>query len=320
MFIVIGFLAVALPARGGTQKPGQTDKVAATVNSAPIYMDEFDAEDLAVQKALLGSGKPLTCGQVVSVQKEVLESLIRRQILYQESEKMGIKPDEGAVDKEIGALENRFPGKAGFKEALRRMAISEDILRSRLERNSSVGQYIGRFAANVKVTDNDLVNYYEGHLDLFKQPLQVRVGHILIKSDPGWDASRKQEARRKAGKILKELQAGKDFSALARQQSDGPERADGGDLGYVRRGQMAPQFEKVVFGLMPGQTSGIVETPYGFHLFKVIDRKPETVLAYDAVKERIRQYLVQQKARQEAKLQAEKLLGKADVKILMKQE
>lgn len=319
MVIFTGLLAMTLPAWGEALKTAQTGKVA-VVDGVPVYRDEFNVEALMLQKTLLGFGKPLTCSQVVSVREEVLESLIRRELLYQESSKLGIKPDEKTVDKELKSLRQQFPSEEDYKKELSRRGISEEILRSRLERNNAVGQYIVRLASNVTVTDSDMVNYYETHLDAFKQPLQVRVSHILVRSEPSWDAARKQEARQKAEQIVKELKSGKDFAALAKKESDGPTKASGGDLGFIRKGQLDKKIEDVVFGLKLGETSGIVEMGYGFNIFKVVDRKPETVLAYDAVKDKIRQYLVQEKAKKEAELQADGLRKKAKVQILMSEE
>jgi peptidyl-prolyl cis-trans isomerase C len=188
-------------------------------------------------------------------------------------------------------------------------------------KNSSIQQYIKKeFAAKSAVTDGELLAYYQGNLDAFTQPLQIRVSHILVQTDPKWEASRKQEARKKIDQILKNLKKGQDFGVIAREQSDGPTRTNGGDLGYIKMGQLEKQFEGKVFALNTGETSDIIETDYGFHLFKVLDKKPETLLAYDAVKEKIRQFLVEEKAKQEAEAHAKTLRQKATVKILLAEQ
>lgn len=310
-------MTVGSSALGEDIKPQHVDK-AAIVNGVPIDRAEFDGELLMVQKTVLGYGKPITANQAASLQKEVLESMVRREILFQESGKAGIKPDENAVDKELKALKQQFTTEEEYKSELSRRNITEEILRSRIGRNSAVQQYIERhFAAKVTVMDSDMVSYYEGHLDLFKQPLQVRVSHILIRTDPAWEEARKQEARRKAEQIIKDLKAGKDFAALAREQSDSPTRTNGGDLGYIRAGQLEKQFQTAVLALKPGQITDIISAEYGFHIFKLTDKKPETVLAYETVKEKIQQLLRDEKARQDAELYAKTLREKAKVEILL---
>ncbi|MGC1456593.1 MAG: peptidylprolyl isomerase [Nitrospirota bacterium] len=321
MVIMMGFLAVVLTAQAEVKKSEPADDTAALVNGSSIDRGEFEGEVLTIQKTLLGYGKPLTSNQVASIRAEVLESMIRREILCQESRKAGIKPDENGINAELKALRQQFPDETEFNNELSRRHISEKVLRSRLERNNSVQQYIERqFGAKTKVSEDDMVAYYEGHLDLFKQPYQVRASHIMVRSDPTWDNVRKEEARRKVEQILKNLKKGQDFSALAREQSDGPTRTHGGDLGYLRSGQLEKQFESAIAALKPGETTEIIETDYAFHIFKLTDRKPETVLAYENVKEKIKQFLREEKSKQQADLQARKLREKAKVEILLKDE
>ncbi len=312
---------LAAPARGDAKTSEAPGERVAVVNGVPLERVDLDKEVFLVQRSLLGQGQPLTCNQIASIRSEVLESLIRRELLFQDSRKAGIKPDETAISKEIAALKQQFASDSEYRNELARRNISEEALRSQLARNSALQQYLDRqFASKVSVNDAEMVAYYEGHLDMFKQPLQVRASHILIKVDPAWNDARKREARRKADEILKSLKKGQDFAALAREQSDGPTRTNGGDLGYVRSGQLAPELEQAVFGLKTGEVSDVVETGYGYHLFKVIDRKPATVLAYDAVKEQIRQHLVQERAKQDAELYAKGLREKASVEILLRDE
>ena len=314
-------IAMTSPAWGEMKKAEPAVDSVALVNGVPIDRGDFDKEVFLVQKTVLGTGKPLTCSQVAQIRSEVLESMIRRELLYQDSRKAGIKPDETAITKEIFALKQQFPNDAEYRNELSRRNLTEESLRSQLERNSALQQYVDRkFIAKVVVTDDEMVEYYQSHLDLFKQPLQARVSHILIQVDPKWDDSRKQEARKKADQIVRNLKKGQDFAALAREQSDGPTRTNGGDLGYIRKGQLDAQLENAVFKLKAGETSDIIETSYGFHIFKIIDRKPETVLAYDTVKEQIRQRLAQEKARQDADAYAKSLREKASVEIFPSEE
>ena len=320
MVMLIGLLVTAFPVHGEMKK-SQTDDKVALVNGVPIEKAEFDAEVFRIQKAVLGFGKPLTCKQVSSLQSDVLESMIRREVLYQDSRKAGIKPDDDAVNKEMKTLRQQFSNESDYQKELSRRNVSEELLRSRLERNSSIKKYVEQhFVPEANVTNSDMIAYYEGHLDTFKQPLQVRVSHILIQTDPKWDKARKHEARKKIEKILKNLKKGGDFASLAREQSDGPTRTNGGELGYVRMGQLDKEFEGAVFALKAGEISDLIETDYGYHLFKVTDRKPATVLAYDAVKDKIRRFLIDEKAKQEADLYAKKLREKARVDVLLPED
>jgi peptidyl-prolyl cis-trans isomerase C len=317
---VLCFVIAVSSASGEEAKQSAAD-TAALVNGAAISKRELDGEVLKYQKTVLGFGRPLTSKQVASIQTEVLEGLIRREILFQESRKAGIKVDQSAIARELEGLRKQFFTDADYKNELMRRGLTEDTVRTRIEANLAVQQFIDRrFASKITVADNDMVAFYESRVELFKQPLQAAVSHILVQIDPKWDASRKQAAKKKAEQLLKNLKKGDDFGALAREQSDGPTRTSGGELGYVKKGQLEKTLENVVFSLKPGEISDLVETDYGYHLFKVTDRKPETVLSYDSVKEQIRQQLLQDKVKQEADLFAKSLREKASVEILLKED
>jgi peptidyl-prolyl cis-trans isomerase C len=111
-------------------------------------------------------------------------------------------------------------------------------------------------------------------------PEQVHARHILVKVDPKADATQKAAARKKIEDIQKQLKNGEDFSELAKKASDCPSNAKGGDVGYFGRGQMVKPFEDAAFSLKPGEVSGIVETEFGLHLIKVMDKKPEKIMDY----------------------------------------
>lgn len=102
-------------------------------------------------------------------------------------------------------------------------------------------------------------------------PDQVRASHILLMyaGSERSSASRSKDAAKKQIDDLKsQLDKGGDFAALARQHSDCPSKAQGGDLGEFGKGQMVKEFETTAFGLPVGQTSGVIETPFGYHIIK----------------------------------------------------
>jgi parvulin-like peptidyl-prolyl isomerase len=302
----------------GETKKNQKEEKVAVVNGAPIEKDEFDGEVFLIQKTVLGLGKPLSCEQVSLIRREVLESMIRRELLYQAARKSGIKPDENAINKDINSLKQQFSGETEYKDELSRRGINEEVLRARMIRNSLVQKYVDKeFTDKVNVTDKEIQDYYQKNIDLFKQPFQMRVSQIFIQSDPKGGDSRKKELRGKAEKILKNLKDDQDFAGLAREYSDGPTKNKGGDLGYLRKGQLDKQFESKIFALKKGEITDVIETEYGFHIFKVTDIKPETILAYENVKEKVKKFLVDEKIKQEADEYARKLREKTDVKILL---
>jgi len=308
----LALVSVAWLALAGKKQPSE-DKVA-VVNGSVITRADFDTEMSRVQRGLFSMEKPLSDSKLSEVKKEALENLIDRELLYQESQKKGIKVDEAAINEQLSTLKKRFPSEAEFKKALSETNLSEAAIKSQFKRGMAIQQFIdNQFVQKVKISNKEIKDYYDSHPGFFKQPERVRASHILIKVDPQADQSQKAEALKKLEKIQQKLQKGEDFAALAKEFSQCPSGAKGGDLDYFSRGQMVKPFEEAAFALKPGGVSNIVETKFGYHLIKVIDKKPETTIAYQDIKDRLEQYLKQDKVQKEVSLYVEKLREKAKV-------
>lgn len=125
-----------------------------------------------------------------------------------------------------------------------------------------------------KLDEAELRKYYDAHQSEYQQ---VRARHILVRAQgsqlpvkPGQKDLTDAEALAKAQDLRKKIQAGQDFAALAAQESDDTgSGANGGDLGFFRRGQMVPSFEQAAFALKPGELSEPVKSPFGYHIIKV---------------------------------------------------
>lgn len=151
----------------------------------------------------------------------------------------------------------------------------------------------GKISEGIQPTDADLHKEYTAEQDKFRQPERVMARHILIKSDASNDAVMKA----KAEAILKQVQSGADFAKLAKENSDDPGSKDkGGDVGWMQRGQMVPEFEKAAFALKPGETSGLVKTTYGYHIIQVSQHEPAHLQTFDEVKPQLEAEFIQREA------------------------
>ncbi len=320
-WVFVAALAMALTSSLGLAGEKQTPpgKVA-VVNGSVINRIDFDREVNRVQQRLSRMGKPLSDSQLSEIKKEVLENLINHELFYQESQNQGITVDEVAINERVRKLKERFPSEAEFKSALTKANLTEDDIKAQFMRGMAIEQFIDtQFVQKISVSDKESKGYYDSHPDLFKQPEQVRASHILIKVDPGGDESQKIEARKKMEGIQEKAQKGEDFADLAKKFSEDPSSAKGGDLGYFRRGQMVKPFEEKAFALKPGEVSDIVETRFGYHLIKVMEKKSETTIAYEDIKGKLAQHLKQEKVRKEVNLYIEKLKEKAKVERFLRE-
>jgi len=307
---------IALPALAVENRSAKSN--VAAVNGSVITQEDFDREMGRVQRQLASMGKSIGDSQFSHIRKEILDSLIDRELLYQESQSKGIKVEEAAVNEQLNKLKQRFANEDQYKAALNKMKLSETDIKTEIKKALAIQQFIdGQFVQKVTVSDKEVKAYYDSHPDSFKQSEQARASHILIKVDPQADESKKAAARKEIKEIQQKVKKGDDFAALAKEYSQGPSSTKGGDLGYFRRGQMVGPFEKEAFALTPGQVSDIVETRFGYHLIKVTGKKPETTTAYADVEGKLQEYLKQKKVQEQLDVYVEGLKGKAKVERFM---
>jgi peptidyl-prolyl cis-trans isomerase C len=308
----MGFLLVSVyTGVGAAEKDVPSQDKVAVVNGAVITKAQFDREFNLGKRRFHMQGKSLDDSTASAIRKETLERLIEAELLYQESQKKGINADKADLDER---LKERFPDEAEFKKICKRMNLTEDGLKSQFLRGMAIQALIEQeLAQKIEVSDKETKEYYDSHKESFHQLEQVQASHILIKVDPKAEAAEKAEARKKIEGIRKRLKKGEDFSALAKELSQCPSAAKGGDLGYFRRGQMVKPFEEVAFSLKPGELSDIVETKFGYHVIKVADKKPQGTLPYEDVKEMITERLKREKLQKEVDLYVAKLKSEAKV-------
>src|SRR5262249_24735145 len=135
------------------------------------------------------------------------------------------------------------------------------------------------------------------NIEQYTTPEQVRASHILFKTEGKDDAA----VKAKAADVLKQAKAGADFAALARKYSEDEGTAkSGGDLDYFARGKMVPDFDGVVFAMSTGQVSDVVKTDFGYHIVKVVDKKPSTTRTLADVRQQITEQLGSERAQAQA--------------------
>lgn len=312
-FVFLLFLVALTPFAWAQEAQPPTDK-AAVVNTTVITQAELDSQMRIVVDRLRSSGRLPDVAQLDQIRSQVLENLIARELLYQESLKKGIKISQEEINEQLINLKSQFPNEAEFNKALARMDLTEASIKEKLQRDLALKKLIeDEVAPKVSVSDSEIRAFYDNNPETFKQPERVKASHILIKVDPKADSSQKAEAQKKIDLVQAKIQKGEDFGALAKEYSEGPSAPKGGDLGYFSRGQMVKPFEDAAFAMKPGEVSGMVETRFGYHLIKVTDKTPEGTIPYDDVKEKLGEFLKQRQIQDEIQVYVKTLEEKAKI-------
>lgn len=174
-----------------------------------------------------------------------------------------------------------------------------------------------QFSGAAKITDKEIEEYYQANRDSrFHKPKAVKARAIVVRVPPGADAKQKSDAQTRANRILAEARAGKDFAQLAKQESEDSTAAKGGDIGWVTQEQLPSPLDQKVFSLAKGETSNVIESPTGFHIFKVEDKRDGKTQGLKDATAEITRILKAERGKQEAAKLAdrdrEKALSGAD--------
>jgi peptidyl-prolyl cis-trans isomerase C len=172
--------------------------------------------------------------------------------------------------------------------------------------------------SKIAVTDAEVEAFYKTNTERFKQSDSVHATHILIAVPAQAPPDAKAQAKVKAEAILKQLKAGADFATIAKAQSQDPGSApNGGDLGFFQKGQMTPAFEEAAFKLKIGGMSGVVETPFGFHIIKVLEKRGARTAPFAEVSGQIKDFLTQGQREQKLEQFVAGMKAKGKIEILV---
>jgi peptidyl-prolyl cis-trans isomerase C len=287
----------------------------AVVNGTPITQEEFDREMIAVEEVIEASGSVLSDTEMADVKEMVLEKIIRYELLYQECQKEKVEVTEAEINERLNKQKSQFANDAAFQHRLAELGKDEELYKHQIRRELAIQHLINR-KFKPTVTDGEARDYYNSNPDKYKErETQVKASHILISVDSGADQSRKAAARKQIEDLLDRVKSDQDFAALAKQYSECPSGAQGGDLGFFSEGQMVKPFEKAAFAMEPGETSDIVETQFGYHIIRVTDKiGPVT---FDEAKDDIKRTLRKQKIAESYNRFYAEVREKADVDVFL---
>ena len=250
-------------------------KILATVNGDPITLADF-------QERFARAGLKPEKEAEFQVKEEFLNRLIERKMMLREAQRRRIKVSLPEINQRIETMRSE-PGK-DVKETLGGMGIDYEKWKSDIWEDVMIEKLIARdVIRSVRVPAPEVRRYYNENPQEFERPEQVRVRQIVVATE--------DEARM----VLDQLQHEKaDFATLARLKSTAPEAEEGGSLGYFAMGEMPGEFN-VVFGLPKGGISSVVKSPYGYHIFKLEEKRKAGKLRLEEASKEIVEKLSRQK-------------------------
>ena len=263
------------------------DKIVAFVNDEIITMHElnnaFDSYKKKIEESYEGQNltKVMTEARLF-----VLNRLIDQSLVEQQAKKAGIVVKDDEVMDSIKdylarrkiKMEDLLAGLAKEKSNIEtyKKDVKTQLVTMRLIRNE--------IKSKIAVTEEEIGSYYLKHRDEYEGKEAVRIKQIMIPFPQNIDLEKKEKLRKNMDVIHKRLMDGESFDALAADYSQGIAAETGGDVGFVERGMILPDVEKVAFSLKKNEISNVIESHVGFHIIKLVDKRGAGVQPLEAVR------------------------------------
>lgn len=246
----------------------------ATVNGAKIYLDEYQIRLNQKMSMLSKDALSNEPNYVTRLEEEVLDGMITEKIMYLRAQELNIYVGASELEDKINEIKKDYG--EDFINLLAQENIKFDQWKEELKKEMFLQKLVAvDVNTKIRVSDDEAEDYYNEHRNNYRLEARVRVQQIVVR-----DFDKAQE-------ILARLKAGEDFAELAANLSIGPEARQGGDLGYITRQVMPEPLEEAIFKLPVNKISPVIQSPYGFHIFKVLDSHPAMIKNFADVKDEV---------------------------------
>ncbi|MBR9980979.1 MAG: peptidylprolyl isomerase [Desulfatitalea sp.] len=285
-------LWLCFPLLSWAQAKQVQDAPLAKVNGVAITSGMLRQEVHMLQLEMAQRRSPLSSAEINNLRNRMVETLIERELLYQQAQSQRTTIRSQWVAETLDALQERVGGRARLASHLSAGRISQDELIERLRKGLVVRQLLqGDPLRGIRVTQDETRRFYDDHPELFQGVEQFRARHILIAVPNPNDRVQNAAALDRIRQLQSRITAGTPLSVLALDHSDCPSRSRGGALGYLPTDQMIAPFAEAVASLAVNQVSDIVRTQQGYHLIQLIDRQPPRPIPYHRVRVKIERTL-----------------------------
>ena len=341
-FLLILFLLILVPCNLQAREKDspftlngkRVPPVVAKVNGVAVDSKALQRELFAFRFQSQRMGKELKPSEEPRVARELLKSLVARELVVQKAKTLGITITEKKINLQLKNIEDQFPSHKAFITALAFQHMSIPSLKEKIKRTLLEDELMRReIAPKVKVKDEAIKKYYDENKSKFTKPALYRVRHIHVTTikppTKAQDAASQKkadrltkiinrEAEEKINSILKKVKAGENFSDLAKQFSEDDASSEkGGLLGDLHPGSTIPEIADAMVKLNEGATSEIVKSQFGYHILKLDEIIPSVLIPFDDTKTDIMNLLLKIETQRLFTTYVEGLGNMADIKVFL---
>jgi peptidyl-prolyl cis-trans isomerase SurA len=265
------------------------DRIVAVVNQEIITFSEVEKIISRLKEEIKAEDRLERRERIHEIARKALEKLIEEKLIDQEVKRAGIKVTNKEIEGTIEEIKQRNAvTQEELEKALAKDGLTLEAYKKEIEKNLQRTKLIN---LSVKIESNvgekELRDFYQKNFNRYRTVETYRPGHIFFFVPKEATPEKVQEIRKRCQKILEKIKAGEDFGEMALLYSEDISAKGRGDLGYFKKGELLPAFEKEVLRLKVGEMSGIVRTDFGFHIIKLLDRKGGEPPPFEEIKGKI---------------------------------
>jgi peptidyl-prolyl cis-trans isomerase SurA len=265
------------------------DRVVAVVNQEIITLSEVEILINPLREEIVADDRLEKRERVQALYRQVLEKLIEEKLLDQEVKKSGVKVSSKEIEATVDEVKRRNAvTQEDLEKALAAEGLTLETYKKQIEKVLLRKKLISwAVKVETKIGEKELRDFYEKNKERYRVNETYRPAHILLVIPKGVTPEEIREIRKKCQKVLERIKRGENFGEMALLYSEDASNKDRGDLGYFRKGELVPAFEREALRLKVGEVGNIVRTEFGFHIIKLLDRKGTEPPPFEEVKEKV---------------------------------
>jgi len=266
------------------------DRVVAVVNQEIITLSEVEKRIPPQREEIVTGDRLEKQERIQGLWRQVLERLIEEKLIDQEVKKSGVKVSSKEVEAAVEEVKRRNGAtQEELERALAVEGLTLETYKKQIEKSIQRQRLINlSVKVEEKAGENDLREFYQKNLSRYRTNETYRPAQILFIIPKEATPEEIREIRKKCQNVLDKIKKGEDFGEMAVLYSEDTSNRDHGDLGFFKKGELLPVFEREALRLKVGEVSGILRTEFGFHIIKLLDRKGTDPLPFEEVAERVR--------------------------------
>jgi peptidyl-prolyl cis-trans isomerase C len=292
------------------------EKVVARVNGVSITERDLM---IAVNKKIpmISFHRNVSKDKVTAIKKDVLQDLINDELIYQDA-KGKVTVSEEELEKEMEKVRKRFRSEDDYRKAIQRSGTTEEALKERYRRELSIKKLKELMIyEKAEVSEEEARKYYEQNKGRFLAPEKLKLWEIFLEVPPNATKEEREAKRKKAEEILQRIRKGEDFGRLAWDYSEDRYKYKSGELGYIHRGRLNPEVERALKNVKAGEITDVIETIYGYYIFKVGEIVPPKQLSFDEAKKKLIRQLRESRVKELRDAYIKRLREKAKIEIIL---